>query len=294
MERYKETDTLIRSRVEGDTWPLASIPAAVRKDFLWCITSTPQAQCLRASSLRLGPRAQFWLLLSGLTVWLYHFIFSASSCEGDSAPGLRWVVSEEEGGRAHGLLPESGAMAASEGQGEGALLTLEELQGHAAEGRLQEGPGAEAHFSRPRLFTPLCGWLALNLSLPWVLQLSPEPRQGWRVSLPQGHGDSVLSLLSGLSRLSRPSHCPVLVTTQKGPAFGRCWMDSASRVTCGWWVWLGGPAAWSQPVSALLCHRWPRACRDACHRDLSVLATQPGEVGEDTADHRSWRGEHWC
>ena len=185
-------------------------------------------------------------------------------------------------------------MAASEGQGEGALLVLEELQGHAAEGRLQEGLGAEVHFSRPGLFTPLCRRLALNLSLPWVLQLSPEPRQGWRISLPQGHGDSVLSLLSGLSRLSHPSHCSVLVTTQKGPAFGRCWVDSASRVTCGWWVWLGGPAAWSQPVSALPCHHWPRACRDARHRDLSVLATQPGEVREDTPDHRSGRGEHWC
>ena len=55
MERYKETDTLIRPRVEGDRWPPASIPAAVRTD--WCITSMPQAQCLRALSLRLGPRA---------------------------------------------------------------------------------------------------------------------------------------------------------------------------------------------------------------------------------------------
>lgn len=206
-------------------------------------------------------------------------------------------MSEEEGSRAHGFLSESGAMAASEVQGEGGLAHLSCWR--SCRVMLQRAGCRKAWEKRrsspaPGLFTPLCRRLALNLSLPWVLQLSPEPRQGWCVSLPQGHGDSVLSLLSGLSRLSLPSHCSVLVTTQKGPAFGRCWVDSPSRVTCGWWVWLGGPAAWSQPVSALLCHRWPRACRDARHRDLSVLATQPGEVGEDTADHRSGRGEHWC
>lgn len=103
----------------------------------------------------------------------------------------------------------------------------------------------------PGLFTPLCRWLALNLSLPWVLQLSPEPRQGWCISLPQGHGDSVLSLLSGLSRLSLPSHCSVLVTTQKGPAFGRCWVDSPSRVTCG--CGCGWVALRPGPSLSLLC-----------------------------------------
>lgn len=163
-------------------------------------------------------------------------------------------MSEEEGSRAHGLLPESGAMAASEVQEEGGQAQLSCWR--SCRIMLQRAGCRKAREERrsspaPGLFTPLCRRLALNLSLPWVLQLSPESRQGWRVSLPQGHGDSVLSLLLGLSRLSRPSHWSVLVTTQKRPAFGRCWVDSPSRVTCGWWVWLGGPVAWSQPVSAL-------------------------------------------
>lgn len=212
-------------------------------------------------------------------------------------------MSEEEGSRANGLLPESGAMPASEVQGEGGAgppLMVEELQGHAAESRMQEGPG-EAQSAHPRaLYT--CRRLALTPSLPWVLQLSLNPSQGWHVSLPQGHGDSVLSLLSGLSRLSLPSRCPVLVTTEKGPVFGRRWVDSPSRVTCGWWVWLGGgcchcPALWPGPSLSLLCsvcHCWSRACRGSLHRDLSVLVTQPGEVREGTADHRSGSGEHWC
>ena len=50
--KIQEADTLIRPRVEGDTRPLASIPAAVRTDFLCCITGMPQAWCLRALSLR--------------------------------------------------------------------------------------------------------------------------------------------------------------------------------------------------------------------------------------------------
>lgn len=166
-------------------------------------------------------------------------------------------MSEEEESTADGLLPKSGAMPASEVQGEGGGWLVEELQGPAAEAGCRKAR-ERLSLPAPGLFTPLCRRLALTPSLPWVLQLSPDPSQGWRVSLPQGHGDSVLSLLLGLSRLSLPSRCPVLVTTEKGPVFGRCWVDSPSRVTCGWWVWLGGgrchrPALWPGPSLSLLC-----------------------------------------
>ena len=256
MERYKEADTLIRPRVEGDTWPPASIPAAVRTDFLCCVTSTPQAQCLRASSPRPGAEglvlvAAVWPHSEALSFHL-QCLFLRRRC-----PGLRWVLSEEEESTADGLLPKSGAMPASEVQGEGGGWLLEELQGPAAEAGRRKAR-EKLSLPAPGLFTPLCRQLALTPSLPWVLQLSPDPSQGWRVSLPQGHGDSVLSLLLGLSRLSLPSRCPVLVTTEKGPVFGRCWVDSPSRVTCGWWVWLGGgcchrPALRPGPSLSLLC-----------------------------------------
>ena len=69
--KIQEADTLIRPRVEGDTRPLASIPAAVRTDFLCCITGMPQAWCLRALSLR---RAKGLVLV--VAVWAHSVALS--------------------------------------------------------------------------------------------------------------------------------------------------------------------------------------------------------------------------
>lgn len=85
---------------------------------------------------------------------------------------------------ADGLLPKSGAMPPSEVQGKAGLA------GGGAIGSLLQKQGAGRPRERlslpPQGSCPPVQTVGPYPPLPWVLQLSPDPSQGWRVSLPPG------------------------------------------------------------------------------------------------------------
>ena len=179
-------------------------------------------------------------------------------------------MSEEEGNGACGLLPQSGTVQGQprfKWKGASLCLLVEELQGPAAESMDVGRPGTLGpQTTHPRtLYTLLAEGWALIPSPPSVLQLSWEPSQGRRFSLPQGYRDSILSLLSGLSRLSLPSPHPMLATTQESPASGRRRVDFPSESPVGGGCsWVEGATAAralvglalksaAKPISSLLC-----------------------------------------